>query len=384
MSFHLPLTIVSHGLLLSALLAPSLSYGQDTPLSSGPARATEASDEVNQEETLLSASISIDFTERPEDNGGNLFLVGFAEVDEFKMPTQDARPADFKQLGVWIKTWPHTQSIELVESLHYMALYGYSEYPSPRDLTSKALHTSEMVEGVLSLTIEQAVRSSGESEPQERGQPPAKVKEVVEKLPDGLEETPTTVAIRIDPVPERLGGKLFLTGFSEVDEAKNLPARGAEPAHFQIIETDVQTPSMEASVRLQPGLGYLAIYGHGVHPETGDRMSLVSVYTDASTLELAIEDRIAGEPPEDGLAQPENIDPSTAGNAVPPPPTQTAPPAASSPPVAKAGTENSSKVWLIVPVTLLILLGFVWTQREPSSAPSSSRLERVGESEDDS
>ena len=376
---HLSFKSVSQGLLLSALFAPAVGLAQDNPFlaNSPPAPRATGGDEA-LEETLLTVQLSIDFVERPEDNGGNLFLVGFAEVDELNMPMKDARPQDFKQLGVWIKNWPHTQTVELVDSLHYMVLYGYSEYPSPKDLTSKAVHTDELQDGVLKLSIEKAVRSNSDGSALERDQPPEHAERVVEKIPDDLQESPTAVTIRITPAPEKLGGSLFLTGFAEVDEAMSLPARGAEPVHFQVLQTDVQSDTIEASVRLQSGLGYLAIYGHGIHPETGDRMSLVSDYTDGASLELSIEDQEAGEPPEDVLIQAENIDASTAGNAVPPPPSEeTAPaPAAEEP--------SSAKIWLVVPLTLLILLGFFWTQRGSANDPSRSRLERVGESEDDS
>lgn len=370
---------VAHGLLLAALSSPAVASAQDNPFLANPPATASAS---ASDEELLTAKVSIDFTERPEDNGGNLFLVGFEEVDELNMPMQDSRPADFKQLGVWIKTWPHTQQVELVKGLHYMVLYGYSEYPSPKDLTSKAMSTDQISNGVLSLSIEQSVRAEGEGGGLERDQPPANAERVVEIIPEELQATPTQVVVRIAPAPEELGGTVFLTGFSEVDGAMNLPARGAEPVHFQILQTDVQSDTVNASVKLQSGLGYLAIYGHGIHPETGDRMSLVTDFTEAGTLELSIEDQLAGEPPEDVLGQPEAVDASTAGNAVPPPPSQEAAPIAEPAEATQAG--SSSKIWLVIPLTLLILLGFFWTQRGPASAPTSSRLERVGESEDDS
>ena len=96
---------------LYGLLTPiGVAVAQDNPFLENSEKPSPVA-EVVAGQKLLDAELSIDFIERPEDNGGNLFLVGFEAVDEFSRPLENTRPADFQQLGVWIKTWPHTQLI---------------------------------------------------------------------------------------------------------------------------------------------------------------------------------------------------------------------------------------------------------------------------------
>ena len=115
--------------------------------------------ELAAESPVDTVSLRIDFEERPEDEGGNLFLIGFKEVDDNNMPIAGSQPDDFQQIGVWVRTWPFEKEISVVRGLYYMALYGYSEYPSDADLTSKAVQHNEFDGGVLQLIVSQETRS---------------------------------------------------------------------------------------------------------------------------------------------------------------------------------------------------------------------------------
>ena len=114
----------------AAVGALALSLAEDSEVKS---------EEAAPEKIVDTVSLIVDFEKRPDDEGGNLFLVGFTEVDENSMPIQGSQPDDFQQIGVWVRTWPFEKEISVVRGLHYMGLYGYSEYPSDADLTTKAV-----------------------------------------------------------------------------------------------------------------------------------------------------------------------------------------------------------------------------------------------------
>ena len=357
--------IVSNQTILAGLLAFLTS-----PI--GFAQSPENSDVKNEEtapeKIVDTVSLLVDFEKRPDDEGGNLFLVGFKEVDENNMPISGSQPDDFQQIGVWVRTWPFEKEISVVRGLHYMGLYGYSEYPSDTDLTTKTVQHTESNEGVLRLIVYENIRASQDEQDVPEGTPPID-EMVVEKIPPGIQEVATTINVQFDPAPEKLGGKVFLTGFEQFDPILGLPQRNAEPIHFLVLNTNLEGASLSAEVQLQKGLGYIAMYGWGDHPEAGDRMGKIIHYKGDETLQLNIGSNTVGTVPK-GAKTPEAVAGTPGdGNA-----TQDA-----------ATTPEDGRSLLLPLLLLAAVLGALGTWRiQRKKGETDSQLERVGESDSDS
>jgi len=346
---------------LLTLLASPIGFAQST-------QDTPSTEDISANKVVDTVTVRIDFENPPEDEGGNLFLVGFDEVGEDNMPVSGSQPNDFQQIGVWVRSWPFEKEVSVTRGLHYMALYGYSEYPSASDVSSNTSQQTESSGGELQFIIYQNVQATDDAAKGPEGTPPAD-EIIVEKIPLDVQENPTTISVQFDPKPEEEGGKIFLTGFEQFDPILGLPQRGAEPIHFRILDPKFEGTSLSVDVQLQKGLGYIAMYGWGEHPETGDRMGKIIHYEGGETLELTIGSHTVGSVPK-GAKVPEGVG-GTPGEA--------------NAQEASAASEEEGRGLLLPGLLLTALLGLLggwWIQR--SRGETTSQLERVGESEDDS
>jgi hypothetical protein len=345
--------------LVLALLAPQLGQAEDnewiTP--SNGQKMAEAMERV-QDNAPTDIQLKIDIRPRPEDNGGNLFLVGFEQVDEHGMPIADAAPSDFKQLGIWVKKWPFVQEVELLGGLHYMALYGYSEYPSPNDSISRTASPADLAAGELNLLIE-PVLSSPKGTPPDQGDGESK-----SILPSGLQEQPVTLTIQIETPPEDNGGTVFLTGFSDFDAILRMPNRNSDPEHFLILQSGLQEFPLVVETQLKPDFAYFAMLGSGNHPEPGDKMSHAVVFEGGDSLAITIGDQVVGQPPP-GAEELQKERPTTT--------------------LFEDGSPSdpqSQKTRILLAIGVLGALGgWILNQRSKNAQGIRSRLERVGESD---
>lgn len=317
-------------------------------------------------------NISIDIDPRPEDNGGNLFLVGFENVDEHGKPLSNTAPSDFRQLGIWVQKWPFTQEIELIQGLHYMALYGYSEYPSPNDMVSETTQVSTDSNGPLKLVIQptQTPNTDTDRNSSIKGTPPLQV-ETKTILPEGLQERPVTLTVITEEPQTEWGGTVFLTGFSNFDVILRMPNRDSTPEHFLTLRTAVQEFPLVVEAQLKPDLAYFAMIGNGSHPQPGDKMSRAVVFEGGDSLEITISNQIVGEPPAE--APPEAI----ASMALEKEPGEAKGPTETKTPIRKKG--------LLFGFAASGVLFALWRKRQKSKPQGiRSRLERVGESDESS
>ena len=192
---------------------------------------------------------------------------------------------------------------------------------------------------------------------------------VVEKIPSDVQEEPTKVTVLFEPAPEKQGGKVFLTGFEQFDPILGLPQRNAEPIHFLTLDPSFEGAELSTDVQLQKGLGYIAMYGWGDHPNIGDRMGKIIHYQGDDTLQLTIGSNTVGTVPK-GAKTPEAV----AGT----PGEDNATQATSPHPEEGRGM----LVPLLFLAAVLGLLGAWWIQRKKGE--TGSQLERVGESDKDS
>ena len=229
---------------------------------------------------LYEVVLVIDQTPRPEDNGGNIFLAGFLEVEEEGYPATGLIPSDYQQLGVWVQTWPYRREVRLVDGLHYYVQYGYSEAPAVEDRVSMSFSVDSQPSEPIQLNISLdspygAIQSQGSGPARD----PALAGVSVERR----------LTVNFDPPLSDLGGSIFLTGFSSVEEATGMPDRESDPVDFNTVTDDLNTAPFEAEVSLVPGLHYFAMYGHGIHPEPEDRMSTGAIFSEGDeALELTI------------------------------------------------------------------------------------------------
>ena len=351
-----------------------LSFAFLSCLLSGPSLAQEdLSEQLPESAPVVDLKLHITIDPKPNDNGGNIFLAGFESVDQHGIPTEDTQPADFKQLGMWVKDWPHIQEVQLFEGLYYTVLYGYADFPQPKDMHSKTATVADAKKGILKFVIEEHKGRKQQDIP--KGTPPTEI-ETVKKLPDGLQKTETTVEVTMSPDPDKWGGTIFLTGFEKFDETLGMPARGAEPDHFEALARGVQSFPITGKAKLKPNLGYFAMYGHGDHPEGGDRMSAVVRFEETDTLTIHIADQIVGKPP---MGAPEAATKTGDSN----PQRGDNPDLVGEMPAEKKQAQRNM-IWLYSSIPAGLLLGW-WFQRNRRRRQSiRARLESVGESSDDS
>jgi hypothetical protein len=305
-------------------------------------------------------NVSIDVKPRPDDNGGNLFLVGFEAVDDHGKPLSTTAPSDFRQLGIWVQKWPFTQELELVQGLHYMALYGYSEYPSPNDMVSATTQVSTDSNGVLNLVILPKPNTGT------KGSPPDQV-EIKTILPEGLQEQPVTLTVIMEDPPTEWGGTVFLTGFSDFDVILRMPNRDSTPEHFVTLRTAVQEFPLVVEAQLKPDFAYFAMIGNGSHPEPGDKMSHAVVFEGGESFEITILNQIVGKPPPDAPPQ-EIATQHTGGGKITNGKTQT--------------EDSNGKNGFLFGIAAIGVLFGLWRKQQNSSPQGiNSRLERVGESD---
>lgn len=87
----------------------------------------------------------------PTQAGGNIFYAGFAELDpKSGGPPRGETPNDYGLLVHWASTFPATEEVELVPGLHYFAMYGMGDHPSPGDRMGSLV---QLTEGATELTL---------------------------------------------------------------------------------------------------------------------------------------------------------------------------------------------------------------------------------------
>jgi hypothetical protein len=356
--------------LLAAFFAPQTGATEDNEwLTPQNGLKMQRAIKSAQSKESVDVKLTIDINPRPDDSGGNLFLVGFENVDDYGMPIENTAPADFKQLGIWVQKWPFKQEVALIEGLHYKALYGYSEYPSPQSRVSKTHPVATIKNGELTLVV-QLKADSGKNE---KGSPPGQV-ETRAILPKGLQEQPVTLTIKMENPPDEWGGTVFLTGFSEFDSILRMPLRDSDPEHFLTLRTVVQEFPLVVETQLKTDFAYFAMFGTGAHPEPGDKMSRAVVFEGGASLEITILDQEVGKPPPDAppeavaMQQAQAAQSQKGGQQV----SETPPPGDSAPGQTK----------ILFGIALLGGLGGWWlNQRGKKPQGIRSRLERVGESD---
>lgn len=362
--------------LILGLVMPSTSLASDNARLT-PQNGKKMSDAIERvkDAPALDTQINIDIKPRPEDNGGNLFLVGFESVDAHGKPLPDTAPSDFRQLGIWVQKWPFSQELELIQGLYYMALYGYSEYPSPSDIVSEAVQLSGDNDEVLSLVILANYSKNAE------GSPPGQVETKV-ILPEDLQEQPVRLTIHMNEPLTDWEGNVFLTGFSDFDTVLRMPIRDSTPEHFITLQTTVQEFPLVVETQLRPDFAYFAMMGQGNHPEPGDQMSHAVVFEGGDSLEITILDQTVGKPPKDAPVEAiEMQQQEAAGDAAPDVPEPNA-----LPPEFTAPKEKTAKAkgFLLGIAAAGVFFGLLHKKRNAKPQGISSRLERVGESDESS
>jgi|GEM_PF-3967545 len=229
---------------------------------------------------LYEAVLIVEQTPRPEDNGGNVFLAGFLEMDSNGLPAAGLIPSDYQQLGVWVQTWPYRREVQLVDGLYYYVQYGYSEAPSVEDRVSNYFSVDSQPTEPIQVNIS-LDSPYGSVQAQDDG--PGRDPSLLDVAVDGL------LTVNFDPAPSELGGSIFLTGFDNVDATSGMPDRGSDPVDFYTVVTELDSTPFESEVSLVPGLHYFAMYGQGIHPEPENRMSTGSLFSEGdSSLVLTI------------------------------------------------------------------------------------------------
>jgi hypothetical protein len=351
--------MLSGGLLLSGT-----ARAQDNPWLT-PENGQKMPEASAEAIPTIDVKVHIDVDPRPQDNGGNLFLLGFEEVDAHSMPLKESEPADSKQLGIWVQRWPFVQEVQLIEGLHYRAIYGYYEQPSPGDMMSQTVQAGAPGQDVLKLVVQPAPKRD-EGIP--KGTPPTDV-EALAKIPEGLQDAATTITVTMEPHPTNWGGVVFLTGFAQFDDVLGMPPRGAEPDHFMALSSSVETFPLSESTPLKRGFAYFAMYGQGSHPEAGDRMSRAVVFEGGETLTLAILQQIVGKPPKEAPAEAQELPSAAPGEQ------------SSNEPAESQG----NSLFFFLGSLGVGALGGWWLQRRKKRPQGTlSKLERVGESDESS
>jgi hypothetical protein len=91
---------------------------------------------------------------QPEAQGGNVFLTGFEEIDSRTgHPPPGASPAAHHTLGMFVYQWPLVTRVELVEGLHYFAMVGFQQWPSPGDRMSEMMEITGSMEPPLQFVV---------------------------------------------------------------------------------------------------------------------------------------------------------------------------------------------------------------------------------------
>jgi hypothetical protein len=94
-----------------------------------------------------------------EAQGGNVFLTGFEEVDSRTgHPSPGSSPAAHLTLGMFVYQWPLVTRVELVEGLHYFAMVGFQQWPSPGDRMSEMMEITGSMEPPLRFVVGNSTR----------------------------------------------------------------------------------------------------------------------------------------------------------------------------------------------------------------------------------
>jgi hypothetical protein len=274
------------------------------------------------------ATLQVDIDPRPAlSEYGNVFLVGFDNIDvQAQHPAPGTPPVDFQQLGVAIQDWPIQRSVDLVAGVYYFALYTVDQQPGGGDPASKPLRLESAPTGELSLTI----RANTDQTPPEQMQRGSRTewKENEDQGPGAeVEESPITLDVQAD-LPLQPGARLFLLGFTELDEGGSAP-ENVRPRDHRVISEDVTAWPMSVETALVKGLHYFLFYSEGEHPQPGDisseAFSLKDSVVGESPMAITLVEAVPPPPP-DAPDVPTAPATTTASIAPPPPTSSSAPP----------------------------------------------------------
>jgi tetratricopeptide (TPR) repeat protein len=272
----------------------------------------------------------INVATNPDDYGGNVFLMGYWDLDVGGRPMEGSQPAQFRQLGMWVQHFPLRTKVRLTEGLYYRVLYSHNDYPLPHDAACDVFQVGSTPSNEIVLFVDRYASRRGEGRP-----PESPMQDQPTKL--GGPTAATNVAFHMEPPPANTGGKIFLAGFRNVNADTGMPGRNELPSDYHVIEGVAEGLPLRRAVRLVSGLHYLAMYGMGEFPGEGDRLSLTATYDGQADVAFTIRDQFAGGDP-------------SAGS----PPTGEA---------AEEAEQDEDRRWFALLIGLFVAMGVFWFVR---------------------
>ena len=221
---------------------------------------------VRWDKPVHDVNMVIDVATTPEDYGGNLFLVGFRELDIGNQPVDNLDIAHYHQLAMRLQRFPYRAKVELVEGINYRAVYSHNDFPLIGDAVSTFFRIGDNPPGSVSVVVN---RYGHERNDGSTGSTPVlNWKGAANQDPDK-----SGVTIYIDPPPSNKKGKVFVAGFKVLNTDTGTPNRDALPADYHTVKGVDKGLPLRIQLPLVKGLHYIAVYGHGMFPADGDRMS---------------------------------------------------------------------------------------------------------------
>ena len=271
----------------------------------------------------LKATLLLDMEPRPASSEyGNVFLVGFGTIEEnAQLPAPGTPPMDFQQLGVAVQDWPMRRAVNLWSDIYYYAFYTVGDQPGAGNPASKPLRLDSTPAEVVPLTIRANTAQTPPEQMQRGNRTEWKVNE--DQGPGAeVEERPITLEVQAD-LPLQPGARLFLLGFTELDEGGSAP-ENVRPRDHRVVSEDVTAWPMSVETALVQGLHYFLFYSEGDHPQPGD-ISSEAFVLGTTPMAITLVEAVPPPPPEapDVPTAPET---TTASIAPPPPASSSAPP----------------------------------------------------------
>ncbi|MGB0592306.1 MAG: tetratricopeptide repeat protein [Myxococcota bacterium] len=309
---------------------------------------------VRWDKPVHEINMVIDVATTPEDYGGNLFLLGFRELDIGNQPVDHLDIAHYHQLAMWLQRFPYRAKVELVEGIKYRAVYSHNDFPLIGDAVSTFFEIGDTPPATVSLVVN---RYGHERNDGSTGATPV----LNWKGSAATQAKATTVSVFIEPNPAKRSGKVFIAGFKALDKATGMPSRDVLPADYHTIKGVDKGLPLRVQLPLVNGLHYIAVYGFDMFPGDTDRMSELVSFKGEGTVSFTIAETTmqAGRPASSGESVSTTTRPAdpTIGGAA-----GTAGPA-----------ENAmSRTWFALLLGLLAVIGVVALARRGNRSPPTA------------
>jgi tetratricopeptide (TPR) repeat protein len=309
---------------------------------------------VRWDKPVHELNLVIDVATSPEDYGGNLFLVGYRELDIGNQPVEHLDIAHYHQLAMWLQRFPYRTKVELVEGIHYRVVYSHNDFPLLGDAVSTFFKVGETPPSTVSLVVN---RYGHERNDGSTGATPV----LNWKGGSATQAELTNVSIFIEPEPKKRSGKVFVAGFKVLDKTTRMPGLDVLPTDYHTIKGVNQGLPLRVQLPLVPSLHYIATYGFGMFPRNGDRISEVVSFRGEGTISFTISEATMAR---EYLSSPDEGDlansPTAAGD------TTTAP--------AEADSVESAmnRTWFALLLGLLTVISVILLARRGGRKPPSA------------